>query len=114
MKFGEELLLKRDKEWAAYYLDYAQLKAMIRSLEECIVNAGSKGSSLSVPMSPDTHTATSVDTPNASNLTHEQFFVTLEQVISCFAPLQSCPILSISLIIAGNEKDRIVHQNEGN
>lgn len=46
MKFGEYLNTEKDPEWQHFYLDYDQLKGMIKELEEihlAVPNESSKG-----------------------------------------------------------------------
>ena len=79
MKFGEHLLRELSSDWAEFYLDYGQLKNLIRELELGLaervdgIGYGGVGTSMSVPR--PTNAAAQ---PSTINVTQESFFSFLE------------------------------------
>ena len=106
MKFGEYLKAQLNDEWRNSYLDYDQLKKMIKQLEEAFVNnsqnTGEKGAqhkdenklvdntvinafgffflgtSLSIPR-PTNAAGMPTDRLDAGSITHEHFYAFLEK-----------------------------------
>ena len=108
MKFGLYLHENQDSEWAGMYLDYDQLKSMIKKLEEIHIDAVSpkttKGTSLSVSR-PTNSAGVPSARGSAEQITQEHFFTYLEKEMKKIEQFTKKKVTEIRAILNAVEKE---------